>query len=152
LAPGPAEGTLDSKPALVGWFVVDLRAKLSAKGIVLSATPKAWDEFFGRLARLPDDASVGLVVTLSDGRKVGGFWSEAPFASSFPNDEDLLISVPITIDQTSGQFRERATSSRGVLLKRDDIIMIEAFDGAAVIGAAAESEKRNPHESSLNVR
>jgi hypothetical protein len=36
-------------PALVGWFVVNVREFLAEKGLVLSAMPTAWDEFFHRI-------------------------------------------------------------------------------------------------------
>lgn len=69
-------------------------------------------------------------MTLSDGRKVGGFWDEEPFASSYPHDEDLLIAIPAIIDQQTGRFLRCADAHKGLLVKRDDIITIEAFDAA----------------------
>lgn len=134
-------------PALIGWFVVDLREALAAKGWVLSAIPKAWDEFFGRLAKLPDSESVALVIKLSNGDRVGGFWAEGPFASSFPRDEDLYIPAPVLIDQESGRFIERVSNSRGLLLKRDDIMSIEAFDGAALVATAKKPDPPKPHSA-----
>jgi hypothetical protein len=123
-------------PGVVGWCVVDLRELLASRGLVLSAIPKAWDEFFSRLSKLPETGSIALVLTLTDGRKIGGFWAEAPFASSYPADEDLLIPVPARIDQESGRFVQRTEGSKGLLVKRSDIISIEAFDGNAVADAA----------------
>jgi hypothetical protein len=61
--------------------------------------PTAWDEFFHRIGKDP----VALVITLKDGRRVGGFWAEKPVASSYPADQDLLIPVPVKIDE-SGRF------------------------------------------------
>jgi hypothetical protein len=118
-------------PATVGWFVVDLRQWLAEKALVLSAMPTAWDEFFHRIGKEP----VGLVITLKDGRKVGGFWAEKPVASSYPADQDLLIPVPVTIDE-SGRFLERVAASRGLLISRDDILTIEAFDADAIAAAS----------------
>jgi Family of unknown function (DUF6338) len=123
-------------PISVGWFILPLRETLARRGLALSAIPKAWDEFFGRLSKLPDDESVALVLTLSNGTKIGGFWAESPFASSFPADEDLFIPAPVTIDQASGRFMQRVESSKGLLVKRSDILIIEAFDGHAVARAA----------------
>jgi hypothetical protein len=91
--------------------------------------PKAWDAFFYRIRNEP----VALILTLSDGRRIGGFWAEDPLASSFPADEDLLITVPCLIDQETGLILQRIGGSKGLLVKRDDVITIEAFDAQAAI-------------------
>jgi hypothetical protein len=118
-------------PAMVGWFCVDGREWLAEQGLVLSAMPKAWDEFFHRIRNEP----VALVVTLKDGRKIGGFWAEKPVASSYPADEDLLIPVPVNVD-AEGRFLTGIVHSRGLLISRDDILTIEAFDANAVAEAS----------------
>jgi hypothetical protein len=59
-------------PALIGWFVVDIRDWLAQHGYAVAPMPKAWDAFFKRLAQSNERAI--LVATLVDGRKVGGFW------------------------------------------------------------------------------
>jgi hypothetical protein len=124
-------------PVLLGWLIVDLRGALARRGVILPAVPKAWDEFFDRIKGRP----VALVLTLSDGRKIGGFWDEDPFASSYPHDEDLLITIPAIIDQQTGRFSRCASAHQGLLVKRDDIITIEAFDAgemaATMTGSAA---------------
>jgi hypothetical protein len=132
-------------PAAVGWFVVEIREALAEKGLVLSAMPKAWDEFFRRI----QNQRVALVATLKDGRKVGGFWAENPLASSYPADEDLLIPVPVSID-AEGLFVERIADSMGLLISRDDILTIEAFDAdavAAASNAAAAAAAAHPTRS-----
>ena len=130
-------------PATIGWLVVDIREWLAEKGLVLSAMPTAWDEFFHRIGKVP----VALVITLKDGRRVGGFWAEKPFASSYPADQDLLIPVPVKIDE-SGRFVERVADSKGLLISRDDILTVEALDAEATAkasnaasAAAAEAAK-----------
>jgi hypothetical protein len=116
-------------PTLVGWLAVDVREALARRGLILSAMPKAWDAFFYRIRNEP----VALILTLSDGRRIGGFWAEDPLASSFPADEDLLITVPCLIDQETGLILQRIGGSKGLLVKRDDVITIEAFDAQAAI-------------------
>jgi hypothetical protein len=122
-------------PALVGWFVVDIRGKLALNGLILSAVPKAWDEFFSRIK----GEQVALVLTLADGRKIGGFWAENPFASSYPSGEDLLITVPVLVDPETGRFVQRVADAKGLLVKRDDIVTIEAFDAEAMAREAIAS-------------
>jgi len=119
-------------PAVLGWIVVDIREWLAGEGRVLSAIPKAWDEFFKRIGNKP----YGLVVTLKDGQKVGGFWAEKPFASSYPADEDLFIPVPVHIDR-DGNFLERIEGAKGLLIARGDILMITAVDANVAAGTPA---------------
>lgn len=116
-------------PVLLGWFAVDVRNELSRRGLVLPAVPKAWDEFFNRLARSPGDSPLALIVTLNDGRQLAGLWTDEPFASSFPNEEDLLFTVPLQFDPHTGQVGGRLRYSHAVLLKRADIVSIEAVSG-----------------------
>jgi len=118
-------------PALVGWIAVDVREALARQGLILSAMPKAWDAFFHRIRNEP----VALILTLSDGRRIGGFWAEDPLASSYPADEDLLITVPCLINQETGLILQRIGGSKGLLVKRDDVVTIEAFDAQAAIAA-----------------
>ncbi len=123
-------------PALVGWFAVDAREALARQGLILSAMPKAWDAFFHRIRNEP----VAVILTLSDGRRIGGFWAEDPLASSYPADEDLLITVPCLIDQETGLILKRIGGAKGLLVKRDDVVTIEAFDAQAAIAADPEPE------------
>jgi hypothetical protein len=118
-------------PVAIGWTVVDVRQTLARRGVILPAVPKAWDEFFDRIK----GRSLALVLTLSDGRKIGGFWDEDPFASSFPCDEDLLITLPAIVDQDTGIFVQRAIAHEGLLVRREDIITIEAFNAAEMAAA-----------------
>ncbi len=119
-------------PAVLGWIVVDIREWLAGEGRVLSAIPKAWDEFFKRIGNKP----YGLVVTLKDGQTVGGFWAEKPFASSYPAVEDLFIPAPVHIDG-DGNFLERIEGAKGLLIARGDILMITAVDPNVAAGTPA---------------
>jgi hypothetical protein len=118
-------------PVAAGWFIVELRELLARRGLVKSSMPTAWDYLFTELGKQHE--AVAIVVTLSDGRRIGGFWAENPFASSYPADEDLLITVPCTIDQVTGQILKRIAGAKGLLVKRGDILTIEIFDAQAAI-------------------
>jgi len=128
-------------PMLIGWYMVDLREFLARNGLILSSWPKAWDAFYNRFRKTP----VALVITLSNGRKVGGFWAEDPIASSFPAEEDIFLPAVTEIDQESGIFVKRNPMALGLLVKRSDILTIEAFDASQMAArAAAEAERRVP--------
>jgi hypothetical protein len=118
-------------PLFVGWIAVDVREWLSAKRGFLSPVPKAWDYFFSSVAR--GGVAVAIIVTLNNGKRVGGFWDTLAFSSSFPADEDLFIGTPCEIDQETGLITQRKPGSQGLLIKRDDILMIESFEAKSAI-------------------
>ncbi len=66
--------------AFIGWFGVPLRERLARSIPVLSAVPKAWDEFFGEFKTIGSHS----FPRFTDGTKIGGFWASDPFASSLP--------------------------------------------------------------------
>jgi hypothetical protein len=134
-------------PALVGWFSFDLREFLATKGLILSAMPKAWDAFFYAIRKEP----VALLITLKDGKKIGAFWADSPIASSFPAGEDLLIKVPVKVDD-DGNFIERDPNAIGLLISRDDIVTIAAFDAKAIAAASNAASQADPGSNFEAVR
>jgi hypothetical protein len=110
-------------PAIIGWFAVDVREWLAQEGLALSPFPMAWDQLFRRLGSSKE--LYGLVITLSDGRKVGGIYEGNSFVSTYPADGDLLIGVPCVVDQKTGRFVNVIATSYGLYLKREDILAIE---------------------------
>ena len=113
-------------PMGIGWFAVDLQRWLFDLGFALSPMPTAWDELFSRLVGL--DRKVVMVLTLQNGRKVGGIWGGDGFASTYPADGDLLIAEPCVLNQINGRIVERVAGARALLVKRSDVLTIEIFD------------------------
>ncbi len=107
--------------------------------------PKAWDFFFTGLSKKGE--AVAIVLTLTDGRRIGGIWAETPFASSYPADEDLLITVPCVIDQESGHMLERIEGAKGLLVKRADIVTIEAYNAASIMQRSNVTAQPPPNAS-----
>lgn len=130
-------------PVLIGWFMLDARERLARNGYILSSWPKAWDAFYNRFRKTP----VALVLTLSNGRRVGGFWAEDPIASSYPADEDIFLPAVVEVDQETGTFVKRNPIALGLLVKRADILMIEAFDALAMAELAAARAQQQPTSS-----
>ncbi len=91
---------------------------LKLKNICL--IPKAWDYHFGK------EEPYWVLITLKDGKKIGGFLGTHSFASSFPAEEDLYIEELWVIDE-EGKFKERIENSGGCLIRRNDINFIEFF-------------------------
>ncbi len=113
-------------PIAVGWFAVDFQRWLSGLRLALPPVPTAWDEFFARLRTL--NTGVAIVLTLMDGRKIGGVWERNGFVSTYPAEGDILIPVPCVLDQETGWIKERIAGARAILVKRSDILTIEVFD------------------------
>jgi hypothetical protein len=132
-------------PALVGWVSFPLREFLATKGLILSVMPKAWDAFFYAIRK----ELVALVITMKDGKKIGTFWADSPISSSFPAEEDLFVKVAYDVDD-NGNFIARSPNPIGLLISRDDIVTITAFD-AKVIAAASNAATQTAQDSAAAI-
>ncbi len=52
------------------------------------------------------ESRAAIVLTLSDGRKIGGVWEGNGFVSTYRADGDILIAVPYVLDQETGWIKE----------------------------------------------
>lgn len=91
-------------------------------GFPVQSAPKAWDDVFAR----GQDKGYLVLVTLTDGSRIGGLWGEGAFASSFPAEEDLYLEATYRLGD-DGSFGEVIPLSAGMLLKRADIRSLELF-------------------------
>jgi len=107
-------------PTLVGCAVAKLRqSELLTRLGFLHPVPKAWDYLF-RMRR------PGLIlITLKDGRMVGGYFGLNSFASSFPNEEDMYVEKVCLVDSQSGQMIGFVPNSNGMHIKRSDCDVVE---------------------------
>lgn len=113
-------------PAILTWvFAVSIDA-LAARGVLPSPTPKPWDHFFQRVVNKQAGREVGVILTLRDGRRLGGVYKAPGFASSFPAEEQLLLGETWLLDKEGG-FQERVFGSPGLLIDKDDILALEFF-------------------------
>lgn len=83
--------------------------------------PTAWDYFFDK--REP----AFVLVHLKNGKKIGGFYGDSSYATSFPRDGSLYLQTVIKVDD-AGKFLDRIEGSKGLLLKKDDYELIEFFE------------------------
>lgn len=82
--------------------------------------PTAWDAFFDQ--REP----AFMLIHLSSGRLLGGYWGGNSYAGSFPNDGDIYLEAVYNIDEV-GKFGQPIPDTRGVLLRKDQYAYIELF-------------------------
>jgi hypothetical protein len=82
--------------------------------------PTAWDFFF-------DQREPGfLLIHLTNGTLLGGYWGANSYAGSFPNDGDIYLEAVYSIDET-GKFGQPIANTRGVLLRKEQYSYVELF-------------------------
>lgn len=82
--------------------------------------PTAWDFCFD----LREPAFV--LVHLSDGSLIGGYWGPNSYAGAFPNDGDIYLEAIYRVDE-EGRFGDAIPHTRGLLLRKDQYSYIELF-------------------------
>jgi len=84
-------------------------------------TPRAWDFVFSQ------GKSYYIIVTLQDGSKVAGKYSENSFTSSYPEEPQLYLEETWTLNMYGG-FKRVRDKSEGILILSKDIQSIEFFE------------------------
>ena len=123
--------------ALAYQYVVEFSA---ARNWITSPHPRAWDFIFNALAHRKTGVGQNglfLVVTLKNGDKVAGVFSEPGFASLWPYDRDLLLGP--TWELTDGMPARLVAGSIGLYIDSASIETIEVFDYAAVVHSVAST-------------
>lgn len=82
--------------------------------------PTSWDYFFDQ--REP----AYVLVHLSNGELIGGFYGEDSYAASFPNQGDLYLETVIKVDE-SGKFISVIEGSKGMLVEKQNYEYLEFF-------------------------
>lgn len=107
-------------PIILTVFFVWMRSWKWLCRLLPHPTGRAWDYFFG----LKEPAWV--VVTLKDGKKIGGKYSSDSFSSSTPNPEQLYLEETWEINADGG-FEKARTDTMGILILSKEIESIEFF-------------------------
>lgn len=94
-----------------------LREKLG----VPHMTAKAWDRFF------ETSTNCWVIVHLTDGSKVAGWFGDNSFASSFPAEEDIYLEQTCTLTP-EGELGEWKEGSRGIILRMENVRTLEVFE------------------------
>jgi hypothetical protein len=115
--------TLGGLPVLIGVSWYQLHKRLARAGAVAHPTLKPWDDIFTRIVR--DKLQIGVILSLHDGRKLGGRYVDPGFASEYPADEQILIGESWEIDQDTGKFKQKADGTFGLLIDKRDVLTVE---------------------------
>ena len=105
-------------------YIQLLRWKKLSKYII-PPIRRPWDWFFNQ--KLP----VWVIVTLTDGRKIGGTFFDSSFASSFPQPEQLYLEEIWELDQDN-KFVKPILKSKGVIILGKDMSTVEFFTNSEV--------------------
>lgn len=114
-------------PALLTVLYSRLVDWLAEKGVIPSPISKPWDHFFSRVAK---GREYGVILTLRDGSRIGGVYTKPAFASSFPAEEQLFLAETWLVDD-SGGFEKEVKDSAGLLIDKDDILLMEFYEWPA---------------------
>ena len=100
-------------------YIYILRWKKLSKHII-HPIRRPWDWFFNQ------KQPVWVIVTLTDGRKIGGAFFNKSFASSFPQPEQIYLEEVWELDQQN-KFVKLISGSKGVIILNKDMSTIEFF-------------------------
>lgn len=108
-------------PAILAWGWLKLRNLDFFQKNAPHPTPRAWDYVFAQRKKF------FILVTLADGKKLAGEYSEASFTSSFPEEPQIYLEKAWEVNSDDGFERER-NQSQGILIIAKDIQSIEFFE------------------------
>jgi hypothetical protein len=118
--------------SITGWLL----ESMATAGLLVSGFPTAWDRLVSGILRKRLSL---VVITLRDGRKVGGAFSKTAFASNYPYERDILIGEVWQIDQATGAFVKMIDGQTGLYMRGDDALTLEVFDATTVIGTIGKA-------------
>lgn len=142
-----AEHTLESDPVLLGYLIAVVALLLPiplgfAAGVARQnewprkiierfgletfeahRIPTAWDRVFSKIS------NSWIVVTFNDGTQVYGWYGEASYVSSDPDERDIFISHVVNVSENGN--KEFVENTKGIYIKADEIRTIEFIDQPA---------------------
>lgn len=108
-------------PAFLAYLWLKLRSMKFFQKNAPHPTPRAWDYVFAQ------KKVYFVLVTLSDGTKLAGEYSERSFTSSYPEEPQIFLEKAWAVSSDGGFERER-NQSEGILILAKDIQSLEFFN------------------------
>lgn len=87
---------------------------------LISPTKSSWDSFFIKRE------SYYVLVTLKNGRKIGGKYGINSFSSTFPNPKEIYIEEVWRLNK-KGEFKNKIEQTEGILITENEISTIEFY-------------------------
>jgi len=108
-------------PILLALIFSKARVLPWIKNLLPHPTGRSWDYYFGLRK------TAWVVVTLKDGKTIGGYYGSDSFASSAPEPEQLYLEQSWHINSDGG-FDSVKDKTQGVLILSKDIEKIEFYE------------------------
>lgn len=87
---------------------------------LINPTKSAWDSFFSRRE------SYYVIVTLKNGKRIGGKYGLNSYSSTYPNSEGLYLEEVWKLNDKNG-FDEIVDQTEGILITENEISTIEFY-------------------------
>lgn len=107
-------------PILWPFFILKLFSWKPIANLIVHPIQKPWDYVFGK------KQPYWLIVSLKDGRKIGGIFNSKSFASSNPAEEEIYLEEVWKLDD-DGKFLEPNERTEGIIILSGEILSIEFF-------------------------
>jgi hypothetical protein len=113
-------GILLVAPAGLAIGVYALRVSKLANRWFQHPMPSGWDYFFRK------QRTCWILFHLKNGKKLGGFFSDESFASSYPMDAEVYVEQVWRVDQF-GRFTDMVQDTAGMVIRYAECDLIEFF-------------------------
>jgi Family of unknown function (DUF6338) len=113
-------GVVVLSSAMLAIAVFKIRVSRFANRWMQHPIPRSWDYFFMQKRRC------WVLFHLRNGTKIGGFYGENSYASSYPDEQDVYVEEVWRVDNT-GRFIERVDRSTGMVIQYKDCELMEFF-------------------------
>lgn len=87
---------------------------------LINPIKSSWDSFFSKRE------CYYVIVTLKNGRKIGGKYGLKSFSSTFPNPKEIYIEEVWKLNKNGG-FKKKTKQTEGILITENEISTIEFY-------------------------
>jgi hypothetical protein len=131
-------------PVLAGYLLYTVRhrgfIRRTAKGSSSHPSPTSWDWFFSENAN-----NYYVRFHLKTGEKLGGYYGENSFATSFPHKQEVYIEEEWHLDE-DGKFTEPIEGTKGTIVNREDCSLVQFLEVREAAGNRDGDQNHNGHE------
>lgn len=107
-------------PILWAFIFYKITCKKWFSRFLINPTKSAWDSFFSQRE------SYYVIVTLKNGRKIGGKYGMKSYSSVFPQKNDIYIEELWKLNKKDG-FKYKIEQTQGILITEGEISTIEFY-------------------------
>ena len=109
-------------PVLGAYLIHRLRHSRYLTGSISQPSPTSWEGFFSAKAE-----NYYVRFYLKTGEKLGGYYGDDSFATSFPHGEEIYVEEVWRLDE-DGRFAEQIEGTKGAFVSREDCTLLEFFE------------------------